>query len=81
MNQGAAAYGITLFFASQPALDGSLPFFLLFIAVWLALWTVGAIAVLTHSSALGGRSDFILLSAAGLGIDWRAGPFLLESRR
>jgi hypothetical protein len=71
----AHVVGITLSFASRLAPDGSVPFFLLFLLVWLTLWTVGGIAAGTHFlRTLAGR-DVISVSPDGLEIDWRAGPF------
>lgn len=71
----ASVFGVTLSFASRLTPDGSLPFFLLFLLVWLTMWTVGGIAAGTHFlRTLAGR-DVISMSPAGLVIDRRAGPF------
>lgn len=69
------ALGFTVSFASRLSPDGSAPFFLLFLLVWLAMWTLGGIAAGTHFlRTLAGR-DVISLSPAGLELDWHAGPF------
>jgi hypothetical protein len=70
-----AAVGIALPFASRLAADGSVPLFLLFIAGWLALWTVGGIAALTHLLRSAAGRDVIAVSPDGLEIEWRTGPF------
>jgi hypothetical protein len=71
----AAAFGITLSFASRLAPDGSAPFFVLFMIFWLTMWTIGGIAAGTQFlRALAGR-DSISVSPAGLELEWRAGPF------
>jgi hypothetical protein len=71
----ARIFGIELSFASRLAPDGSAPFFLLFLLVWLTLWTVGGIAAGTHFlRSLAGR-DVVGVTPAGLEIEWRAGPF------
>jgi hypothetical protein len=71
----AAAFGVTLSFASRMAPDGSAPFFVLFMIVWLTMWSIGGIAAGTQFfRALAGR-DVISVSPDGLEIEWRAGPF------
>lgn len=71
----ARVFGVTLSFASRLAPDGSAPFFILFLLVWLTMWTFGGIAAGTHFlRTLAGR-DLISVSPDGLDIDWRAGPF------
>lgn len=68
-------FGIELSFASRLAPDGSAPFFLLFLLVWLTMWTFGGIAAGTHFLRLLAGRDTVSVSSAGLAIDWRAGPF------
>jgi hypothetical protein len=71
----AAAFGITLSFASRMTPDGSAPFFVLFMLVFLTLWTIGGIAAGTaFLRTLAGR-DSVSVSPAGLELEWRAGPF------
>jgi hypothetical protein len=71
----SSAFGIPLSFASRVTPDGSAPFFLLFMLVWLTFWTLGGIAAGTHFlRELAGR-DVVSVSPDGLEIDWRAGPF------
>lgn len=71
----AAVFGIGLPFASRLAADGSASFFLLFILIWLTLWTVAGVAAFRHFlRALAGQ-DVVTVSPAGLDVVWRAGPF------
>jgi hypothetical protein len=71
----AAAFGVTLSFASRLTPDGSAPFLVLFMLVWLTMWTIGGIAAGTQFlRGLAGR-DVVSVSPPGLDIDWRAGPF------
>lgn len=71
----ASVFGITLSFASRLTPDGSLPFFLLFLLVWLTMWTVGGIAAGTHFLRTVAGRDVISVSPEGLVIARRAGPF------
>lgn len=71
----ARAFGVTLSFSSRLAPDGSAPFFLLFLLVWLTMWTFGGVAAGTHFlRALAGR-DVISASQDGLEIERRVGRF------
>ena len=71
----AAVVGFELPFASRLAPDGSVPFFLLFILMWLTLWTVGGVAALRHFLRSLAGQDVVTVSPAGLELVWRAGPF------
>src|SRR5688500_14178403 len=44
----SSAFGTPLSFASRVTPDGSAPFCLLFMLVWLTFWTLGGIAAGTH---------------------------------
>ena len=70
-----SVFGIQLPFASRLAPDGSAPFFLLGTIVWLALWTVGGVAALTHVLRSTAGHDLITVSSKGVELEWRAGPF------
>jgi hypothetical protein len=71
----AAAFGITLSFASRLTPDGSAPFLVLFMVVWLTIWTIGGIAAGTQFLRMLAGRDVVSVSPNGLDIDWRAGPF------
>jgi hypothetical protein len=77
---GASVFGVTLWFAPTLEPDGSAPFFLLFILFWLMLWSVGGSAALTHFLRSAAGRDTVWVSAAGLEIEWRAGPFRRRRR-
>jgi hypothetical protein len=70
-----APFGVTLSHASRIAPDGSAPFFLLFILLWLTIWTVGGVAALTHVLRSVAGEDLVAVSSEGLAIVRRAGPF------
>ena len=69
------ALGFTVSFASRLSPDGSAPFFLLFLLVWLTMWTVGGLAAGTHFLRILAGRDVISVTPAGLELTWRAGPF------
>jgi hypothetical protein len=71
----AAAFGITLSFASRLTPDGSAPFLVLFMVVWLTIWTIGGIAAGTQFLRMLAGRDVVSVSPDGLEIEWRLGPF------
>ena len=72
----SAALGRPLVLASRVTpTDGSVSFFLVFMLLWAALWTVGGVAAATHLLRRLAGDDLIELSAEALHIKWRAGPF------
>lgn len=71
----AAAFGITLSFAERLTPNGSAPFIMGFMIVWLTMWTIGGIAAGTQFlRSLAGR-DVVSVSPHGLEFERRAGPF------
>ena len=73
--QVAGVFGTALSFAPRLAPDGSAPFFLLGLLVWLTLWTVGGVGALTHFLRSLAGQDRVAVSSTGLEIERRAGPF------
>jgi hypothetical protein len=71
----AAAFGITLSFASRLTPGGAAPFFILFMIVWLTMWTFGGIAAANQFLRSFAGRDTVSVSPNGLEIEWRAGPF------
>ena len=69
----SAALGRPLLLASwAPPTDGSVSVFLLFLLIWLTLWTVGGIAAVTHLLRRLGGEDTIDVTANVLSLTWRA---------
>jgi hypothetical protein len=58
-----------------PPTDGSVTLFLAFLLFWLALWTVGGIAAITHLLRNVSGEDDITASTTGIILTRRAGPF------
>ena len=71
----ASLFGITLTVGSRMTPDGSTPFFVLFMLVWLTFWTIGGLAAGTHFLRMLAGRDIVSVSPAGLELEWRAGPF------
>ena len=62
-----------------PTTDGSVAFFLLFLLLWAALWTVGGLSAIAHLlRALAGR-DAVAVTSEEVRLEWRAWP--LRRRR
>jgi hypothetical protein len=72
----SAALGRPLALASRVApTDGSVSFFLLFLLLWTALWTLGGVAGVTHLLRRLDGDDSVEITAVGLRLVRRAGPF------
>jgi hypothetical protein len=62
-----------------PITDGSVAFFLLFLLLWTALWTVGGIAAISHLlRRIGG--DAVSVTGGEVRLEWRAWPFRRRRR-
>ncbi len=71
----SAALGRPPLLASwAPPTDGSVSLFLVFLLIWLTLWTVGGIAAGTHLLRRLSGEDSIDATADGIHLTWRAGP-------
>jgi hypothetical protein len=72
----SAALGHPLALASRVApTDGSVSIFLLFILVWLSLWTLGGVAASAHLFRRLAGADRVDIMAGGVQLERRAGPF------
>ena len=54
---------------------GGIAFAVLFLVLWIALWTIGGVTALTHAMRLLAGEDLIAPTASGLELVRRAGPF------
>lgn len=63
-----------------PTTDGSVAFFLLFLLLWTALWTVGGIAAISHLLRRLGGGDAVAVTSEEVRLEWRAWPFRRRRR-
>jgi hypothetical protein len=71
----AVAFGVSLPFGDRTPTHGVVAVFFLFALFWVLLWTVGGLAALTHLMRSLAGADRVHVSAEGLHIERRAGPF------